>query len=60
MRADAKANRDELLTTAAKLISEKGVDVSLRSVLAAAGVGIGTRRDLPGQDEWLLGVYLRG
>ena len=53
MRADARANREDLLQTARDLTGEKGLDVSLRAIAQRAGVGVATlyrhfptRRDL--------------
>lgn len=42
-RADAARNRAKILATAERLVTEHGVDkLSLNSVAAAAGVGVGT------------------
>ena len=51
MRADARANREDLLQAARDLTGEKGLDVSLRAIAQRAGVGtlyrhFPTRRDL--------------
>lgn len=53
MRSDARANRQDLVLAAGRLLHEQGAGMSLRSVAHAAGVGIGTlyrhfptRRDL--------------
>ena len=53
MRADARANREDLLQAARDLTGEKGLDVSLRAIAQRAGVGVATlyrhfptRRDL--------------
>lgn len=57
MRADAKANRQDLIDTAWRLLALHGPDISLRSVAAEAGVGIGTLyRHFPTREELLLGV----
>jgi AcrR family transcriptional regulator len=42
MRADAVRNRDRLLSAAAELFGERGVDVPLDEVARRAGVSIGT------------------
>ena len=42
MRADALRNRDRLVTAAAELFAERGVDVPLDEVARRAGVSIGT------------------
>jgi AcrR family transcriptional regulator len=39
MRADAEANRKRLLDTAELLFAERGTDVSVADIVAAAGVG---------------------
>ncbi len=39
MRADAEANRERLLDTAESLFAERGTDVSVADIVAAAGVG---------------------
>ena len=53
MRADARANRQDLLAAAGRLIATQGAAMSLRGVAQEAGVGVGTlyrhfptRRDL--------------
>ena len=53
MRADARANRQDLLAAAAHLLQEQGAGMSLRAVAQEAGLGVGTlyrhfptRRDL--------------
>lgn len=53
MRADARANRQDLLAAAGRLLEEQGAGMSLRAVAQEAGVGVGTlyrhfpaRRDL--------------
>jgi AcrR family transcriptional regulator len=42
LRADAARNRDRLLTAAAELFTDRGVDVPLEDVARRAGVSIGT------------------
>jgi AcrR family transcriptional regulator len=42
MRADAVRNRDRLVSTAAELFAERGVDVPLEEIARHAGVSIGT------------------
>ena len=42
LRVDAERNRQRILAAAATLFAERGVDVSLDDIAAAAGVGIGT------------------
>ncbi|MEW2512796.1 helix-turn-helix domain-containing protein [Streptomyces sp. NPDC046870] len=41
-RADARRNRDLLLTAARESVAEHGTDASLRDIARRAGVGIGT------------------
>jgi AcrR family transcriptional regulator len=42
MRADARRNREKLLSAATELFAEAGTDASLEAVAKRAGVGIGT------------------
>jgi AcrR family transcriptional regulator len=42
MRADARRNREKLLTAAAAAFAESGTDASLEAIAKRAGVGIGT------------------
>lgn len=42
MRADAQANRDRLLRTAGVVLTEQGVDASMRDIARQAGVGLAT------------------
>lgn len=57
MRADAVANREAIVVTAMNLFADVGVDVSLRTVAAEAGVGIGTLyRHFPSREDLLRGV----
>jgi AcrR family transcriptional regulator len=58
LRADARANRDRLIETAARLFAADGVDVPLESVAKQAGVGIGTLyRHFPTRDALVEAVY---
>lgn len=58
LRADARANRDRLLDTAAQLFASVGVDVSLEAVAKQAGVGIGTLyRHFPTRGSLVEAVY---
>lgn len=57
MRADARANREDLLSAAARLLQEHGAAMSLRAVAQAAGVGVGTLyRHFPTRRELLTAV----
>ncbi|WP_182348398.1 TetR/AcrR family transcriptional regulator [Tomitella gaofuii] len=57
MRADARENRQALIGAARRMLAERGADVSMRSVAAAAGVGIGTLyRHFPTRDDLLTAV----
>ncbi|MFI0538416.1 TetR/AcrR family transcriptional regulator [Streptomyces sp. WSLK1-3] len=59
MRADARKNRDHLLTVAGTVITEQGVDASLRDIARRAGVGLATLiRHFPTR-EALLEALLR-
>jgi AcrR family transcriptional regulator len=42
LRVDAERNRRRVLAAAADLFAERGVDVSMDDIAAAAGVGVGT------------------
>ncbi|MFE2180822.1 TetR/AcrR family transcriptional regulator [Streptomyces sp. NPDC059455] len=42
MRADARKNRDHLLAVAGTVLTEQGVDASLRDIARKAGVGLAT------------------
>ena len=58
MRADARRNRDLLLTAAAAVYAERGVDASLEEIARRADVGIGTLyRHFPTRDALNEAVY---
>jgi AcrR family transcriptional regulator len=42
LRVDAERNRQRILAAASALFAERGVDVSIDDIAAAAGVGVGT------------------
>ena len=42
LRADAERNRERILAAAAEVLADRGLDVSLDEIAAAAGVGVGT------------------
>jgi AcrR family transcriptional regulator len=57
LRADARRNREELLDVARQVISEQGVDASLRDIARRAGVGIGTLyRHFPTRDALIAAI----
>lgn len=59
MRADARKNRDHLLTVAGTAITEQGIDVSMRDIARRADVGLATLlRHFPTR-EALLEALLR-
>ena len=59
MRADARKNYDQLLTTAREVFAEQGADASLRDIARKAEVGLGTlSRHFPTR-EALLEALLR-
>ncbi|MEU0929493.1 TetR/AcrR family transcriptional regulator [Streptomyces malaysiensis] len=59
MRADARKNHDHLLAVAGAVITEQGVDASLRDIARKAGVGLATLlRHFPTR-EALLDALLR-
>src|SRR3569833_1535456 len=59
MRADAQANYDRLLVVAGAVISEQGVDASMRDIARQAGVGLATLLRLFPSREALLKALLR-
>ena len=42
LRADAQRNRERILAATAELFAERGIDVSMDDIAAAAGVGVAT------------------
>lgn len=51
LRADARANRDQVLAAARELFATQGVDVSMKDIADRAGVGVGTLyRRFPDRD----------
>lgn len=59
MRADARQNRDHLLTVAREVVAAQGADASLRDIARRAGVGLATLyRHFPTR-EALLEALLR-
>lgn len=58
LRADARRNRDALLAAAVHAFAAEGPDVTLESVAAAAGVGIGTLyRHFPTREALVEAAY---
>ena len=58
LRADAERNRRRIIAAAHELFAERGLDVSLDDVAAAAGVGVGTvYRRFANRDELVVGVF---
>ena len=58
LRADARVNHDRLLEVAARAFARDGVDASLKSIAAEAGVGIGTLyRRFPTRDHLVEATY---
>jgi AcrR family transcriptional regulator len=58
LRADAERNRQRILVAAKTLFAERGVDVSVEEIAAAAGVGIGTfYRRFPDRDALVEAVF---
>lgn len=59
-RADARRNRERLLTAAKAAFADVGADVSLEEIARRAGVGIGTLyRNFASREAILEGVYRR-
>jgi AcrR family transcriptional regulator len=58
LRADARRNRDKLLSAATAAFAEEGEEVALEAVAARAGVGIGTLyRHFPNRDALIVAAY---
>jgi AcrR family transcriptional regulator len=58
LRADAERNRERILAAAAELYAERGLDVSLDDIAAAAGVGVGTvYRRFPEKDALIDALF---
>lgn len=58
LRADAERNRQRIVEAAKTLFAERGVDVSVEDIAAAAGVGIGTfYRRFPDRDSLVEAVF---
>src|SRR3954452_4365277 len=58
MRADARRNRDRLVTVAAEVVAEQGADASLEEISRRAGVGSATlHRHFGGRAELLEAVF---
>jgi AcrR family transcriptional regulator len=59
LRADAKRNRDHLLTAARDAFTERGADASLEDIARRAGVGVGTLyRHFPNRQALIESVYV--
>ncbi len=58
LRADARRNRDKLLSAALAAFAEDGEEVALETIAARAGVGIGTLyRHFPNRDALIVAAY---
>jgi AcrR family transcriptional regulator len=58
LRADARRNRDKLLTVAAEAFARSGAGASLEGIARDAGVGIGTLyRHFPTRESLVLAAY---
>lgn len=58
LRADAERNRRRILEAAATVFAERGLDVSLDDIAAAAGVGVGTvYRRFPDKDALIDALF---
>lgn len=58
LRADARRNREKLLTAAAAVFAEAGTDASLETIAKRAGVGIGTLyRHFPTREALVEAAY---
>lgn len=57
LRADARANRDQILAAARALFIERGSDVPIKDIADRAGVGVGTLyRRFPDRDSLITAV----
>lgn len=57
LRADARANRDQILAAARALFTERGADVPIKDIADRAGVGVGTLyRRFPDRDSLITAV----
>jgi AcrR family transcriptional regulator len=58
LRADARRNRESLLSAAAELFADSGTDASLEAIAKKAGVGIGTLyRHFPTRESLVEAAY---
>ena len=58
LRADAERNRRRIVDAAKRLFAERGVEVSVEDIAAAAGVGIGTfYRRFPDRESLIEAVF---
>ena len=58
LRADAERNRERILAAAAEVLADRGLDVSLDEIAAAAGVGVGTvYRRFPDKDALIDALF---
>ncbi len=58
LRADAERNRRRILAAAAEVFADRGLDVSLDDIAAAAGVGVGTvYRRFPDKDALIDALF---
>jgi AcrR family transcriptional regulator len=59
LRADAKRNRDQIVSVARRLFVERGVDIPMEEIAREAGVGIGTLyRRFPDRGALVLAVHV--
>jgi AcrR family transcriptional regulator len=58
LRADAQRNRDKILTAAARVFAEEGLDAHLERIAKEAGVGSGTMyRNFPTREALIEAAY---
>jgi AcrR family transcriptional regulator len=57
LRADARRNRERIITTARTVFAERGIEVPMEEIARAAGVGVGTLyRRFPDRDSLIRAV----
>lgn len=59
-RTDARDNRDRILTAAAEILTDRGIDAPVTAIARRAGLAVATvYRHFPGRDALLAAVFAR-